>query len=128
LTVKNKIAYRRECIVTIQKCIRMFAAKSLYRPRYMARLELRKMRGHLQQLNSLVEKISLDAEKSAFSAKLAALDGSIQKLFSGHFGIPPGGKVEKLKKQETDKCLATIRAQIDSLLRELQAKLSEQER
>lgn len=127
--VKNKIAYRRECTVIIQKNMRMFLEKSKYRPRYIARLELRKIRGRLQQLNSLVEKISLEKEKSSFTQKLSTLDLSIQKLFTEHFGLPPAGKkVEKLQKAETEKTLAAVRQQIDGLMRDLQAKLSEQER
>lgn len=129
IKLKNKIAYRRECTVIIQKNMRMFLEKSKYRPRYIARLELRKIRGRLQQLNSLVEKISLEKEKSSFTQKLSTLDLSIQKLFTEHFGLPPAGKkVEKLQKAETEKTLAAVRQQIDGLMRDLQAKLSEQER
>lgn len=129
IAVKNKIVYRRECILIIQKNMRMFLDKSKYRPRYIARLELRKIRGQLSQLNSFVEKISLEKDKSSFSQKLVALDSTIQKLFTENFGLPPAGKkVEKLQKAETDKTLTSIRSQIDGLMRDLQAKLSEQER
>src|SRR5690606_27723668 len=105
----------------------MFLERSRYRPRYIARLVLRKMRGHIAQVNSLMEKMSLDKDRAAFAAKLTTLDGIIQKLFD-QFGLPSSGKVSKLKKSETDSLLSQIRGQIDRLLSEVKAKLSEQER
>ena len=108
----------------------MFLDRERYRPRYMSRLQLRKMRDTLQQLNGLVEKI--DQDKANFSAKILHLDQNIQQIFNNKFGLPSeastGKKVSKLNKQQTDQILGQVRVQIDALLTELQAKLTEQER
>lgn len=41
LSVKNKIAYRRQQLVIIQKNIRMYNARKKYRPRYLGVLKIK---------------------------------------------------------------------------------------
>lgn len=60
LSVKNKILYRRENLVTIQKNIKMFLCKRKHQPRYKTMLKIRELESMAGRMESTMQQLKKD--------------------------------------------------------------------
>ncbi|XP_047128330.1 unconventional myosin-VI isoform X1 [Hydra vulgaris] len=71
----NKIKYRQEMLVCIQKNIRMFLAKKKHKPRYKALEKMRTLHGQLNQLMEMVSMLKND--KDIFNKQVQVLTNDV---------------------------------------------------
>ncbi|KAM7307773.1 unconventional myosin-VI isoform X2 [Ixodes scapularis] len=73
--VRNKITYRRENLVVIQKTVKMHLVKKKYRPRYRCMMKLRALLKQVQQMSNLASQLKKDGQQS--KVEIQALEGRI---------------------------------------------------
>ncbi|GBL80058.1 Unconventional myosin-VI [Araneus ventricosus] len=71
IKLKNKILYRRNNLIVIQKNFRMCLAKQKYRPRYLYIMKLKKLCEKLDAMSQIVSQLNKEKENS--SAEIQAL-------------------------------------------------------
>ena len=62
--MKNKIKYRRENLVIIQKTVRMHFARKRHRPRYQGIVKVKKLGTQITAMGQTVQKLKKDREVS----------------------------------------------------------------
>ncbi|KAL4232927.1 Unconventional myosin-VI [Mactra antiquata] len=82
IKLKNKILYRRERLVTIQKTIRMWTVAKKFKPKYDTIVKVKATQGQLTLMNDIVSKMKKDKEAATARVKEmeTALNGLIQKI------------------------------------------------
>lgn len=65
IKLKNKILYRRQKLIVIQKNVRMHLARKKYRPRYLGMMKLKTLQSQLSQMSSIVNELKADKQQSA---------------------------------------------------------------
>jgi len=82
IKLKNKILFRREQLIIIQKNVRMYNAMKKYRPRYLGVLKIKGLQDNLKQMSSLVNSLKKEKEQSAAEVKKMenAVAATIKKL------------------------------------------------
>ncbi|KAK4321632.1 hypothetical protein Pmani_007579 [Petrolisthes manimaculis] len=82
IKLKNKILFRREQLIIIQKNVKMYSAWKKYRPRYMGVIKIKGLQGQLQQMMSVVQQLKKEKDSSLAEVnKLeTAMDVTIRKI------------------------------------------------
>ncbi|XP_037520336.1 unconventional myosin-VI isoform X1 [Rhipicephalus sanguineus] len=75
IKLKNKIIFRRENLVVIQKTVKMHLVKRKYRPRYRCMMKLRALRQQVLQMSNLAAQLKRDGQQS--KAEIQALEAKI---------------------------------------------------
>ncbi|KAM7307774.1 unconventional myosin-VI isoform X2 [Ixodes scapularis] len=75
IKLRNKITYRRENLVVIQKTVKMHLVKKKYRPRYRCMMKLRALLKQVQQMSNLASQLKKDGQQS--KVEIQALEGRI---------------------------------------------------
>ncbi|KAJ9598039.1 hypothetical protein L9F63_026855 [Diploptera punctata] len=89
IKLKYKILYRRACLVTIQKNVRMFLAKKVHQPRYKGIVKINSLQAKLKQMETSIGQLKKDKESSLSELKklqgeMAAAVQKIKVIISIH--------------------------------------------
>ncbi|KAG7159253.1 Unconventional myosin-VI-like, partial [Homarus americanus] len=76
IKLKNKILYRREQLIIIQKNVKMYHARKKHRPRYLGVIKVKGLQGQLQQMLGIVNQ--LRKEKDSSLATVKKLEGNME--------------------------------------------------
>jgi len=118
IKLKNKIIYRREALICIQKNLRMHQARKQHRPRYQGLLSVKNLQSQVSQIGLLSHNLKNKTEVEQIVDDLnSKIDSAIQTIKS----------CERIKKHEIDKIYKTIVDQINKQLVGVKRKI-EQER
>lgn len=71
--MKNKIIYRRECIVVIQKNIRMFLDKKRFKHRIKGIVKIKTLQSQIDAMGNILKQIKCDKEQSSAQQSLNLL-------------------------------------------------------
>lgn len=82
IAVKNKIIYRRENLVVIQKTVRMYLAKKKHRPRIQGLNRIRNLNSQVRSLEQTAHKLKKDKDAGLNDVKKlqADLAGATSKI------------------------------------------------
>lgn len=85
IKLKNKIVFRRENLVVIQKTVKMHLVKRKYRPRYRCMMKLRALNQQVQQMSSLAAQLKKDGQqsKAEIQALEAKISGTMMRIKAG---------------------------------------------
>ncbi|XP_072939732.1 myosin heavy chain 95F [Epargyreus clarus] len=64
IKLKNKIVYRRQCLILLQKSVRGYLVRRKHRPRYRAIAKLRTLEPNLQQMEAVTAQLSKEKENA----------------------------------------------------------------
>ncbi|KAG8194895.1 hypothetical protein JTE90_029186 [Oedothorax gibbosus] len=117
IKLKNKIVYRKDNLIVIQKNVKMFLAKRKYRPRYLYITKIRKLSERLEAMSQIVSQLNKEKEKSL--SEIQALDVKMRN--SIHQVKTLNMKAEQMEKEHN-----TFVKAVDELLLSLQRKIEQQ--
>lgn len=88
IKLRNKIIFRRENLVVIQKTIKMHLVKRKYRPRYRCMMKLRALRQQVLQMSNLAAQLKKDGQqsKAEIQALEAKITGTMMRIKEGRMG------------------------------------------
>ncbi|XP_054921730.1 unconventional myosin-VI isoform X2 [Dermacentor andersoni] len=86
IKLKNKIIFRRENLVVIQKTVKMHLVKRKYRPRYRCMMKLRALFQQVLQMSSLAAQLKKDGQQSRaeIQALEAKISGTMKRIKDGY--------------------------------------------
>lgn len=118
IKLKYKILYRRACLITIQKNVRMFLAKRIHQPRYKGIAKINSLQAKLLQMEASIGQLKKDKQSSLSELKKLQADmtSAIQKI----------KRDEKIKPAEVDKMYTHLLNTTNSQMNQLQKKVQEQ--
>nr|XP_027213444.1 unconventional myosin-VI-like isoform X1 [Penaeus vannamei] len=118
IKLKNKILYRREQLVIIQKNIRMYQAKQRHQPRYRGIMKVRGLQGQLQQMLVIVNQLKKDKDSSlATVQKLQNMMEALVKKIKAN---------DRMTREQIEHEHAALVRSMNSELDALHKKLSQQ--
>ena len=74
IKLKNKIIYRREALIVIQKSVRMHLARRRHAPRYKGILRLKKLQAQIEEIGVMASKLKVSSS-SVFSFPIHGVFG-----------------------------------------------------
>ena len=118
IKLKNKIIYRREALVCIQKNLRMHLAMKQHRPRYLGLKTIKTLSGQVEKIQQLGN--NLKGGKSAMEQSLDVLRQNLDKA------VGTIKACEKIKKTEIDKMYNSLVDQINREFANVKKKIEEE--
>ena len=118
IKLKNKIIYRREALVCIQKNLRMYLARKQHRPRYLGLQTIKMLSGQVDKIQELGR--NLKGGKSSMEQNLDVLRQNMDKA------VGTIKACEKIKKAEIDKMYNSLVEQIKKEFGNVKKKLEEE--
>ncbi|XP_045106888.1 unconventional myosin-VI-like isoform X4 [Portunus trituberculatus] len=117
IKLKNKILYRREQLIIIQKNVRMYNACKKYRPRYMGVLKIKGLQTQLQQLLATVQQLKKEKDSSLVNVRKleAMMDAAIRKI-----------RTTSMTREKIDQEHSTLVSAMNNELAAVQKKLTQQ--
>ncbi|XP_054163685.1 unconventional myosin-VI-like isoform X2 [Oppia nitens] len=122
IKLKNKIQYRRQQIIIIQKNIRMMNALNKYRPRYKGLIKVKQLKSHLLQIHELSKHLTSNSDKEMFDKLLKKVDSDMSQLMNKLRND------NKINSKEIDREIQQMNESINGNISQLKGKLAEQER
>ncbi|XP_069688950.1 myosin heavy chain 95F isoform X3 [Periplaneta americana] len=118
IKLKYKILYRRACLITIQKNVRMFLAKRIHQPRYRGIAKINSLQAKLKQMEASIGQLKKDKQSSLSDLKKLQADmaSAIQKI----------KREEKIKPGEVDKLYTQLMNTTNTQMNQLQKKVQQQ--
>merc|ERR1719192_1366308 len=117
IKLKNKIIYRREALVCIQKNLRMHLAMKQHRPRYLGLKAIKLLGSRVDKIDELGR--NLKGGKSAMEQSLDVLKQNIDRA------VGTIKACEKIKKSEIDKMHNELISQIELEIVSVKRKVEE---
>uniref|UniRef100_A0A131YQE7 Myosin VI n=1 Tax=Rhipicephalus appendiculatus TaxID=34631 RepID=A0A131YQE7_RHIAP len=98
IKLRNKIIFRRENLVVIQKTVKMHLVKRKYRPRYRCMMKLRALRQQVLQMSNLAAQLKKDGQQSRaeIQALEAKISGTMMRIKEGRM------RNEDMEKEQND--------------------------
>merc|ERR1712243_489973 len=118
IKLKNKIMYRRQALITIQKTVRMHLAKKRHRPRYQALVKIRNLSGQLKQIGSMAK--GLKSDKDGVEKSVRKIQDNIDQVCKSIKGN------ETISKKEIEKYYKSLVEQINKELSNVKSKIEKQ--
>ena len=118
IKLKNKIIYRREALVTIQKNLRMIIALKQHRPRYLGLRTIKMLGGQVDKIQELGAK--LKGGKAAMEQNLDVLRQNMDQA------VASIKTREKIKKADIDKMYNGLVGQINKEFANVKKKIEEE--
>ncbi|XP_076466820.1 unconventional myosin-VI-like isoform X2 [Babylonia areolata] len=117
IKLKNKIRYRAEQFVMIQKSIRMWMCVRKFKPKYETIQKVKSLQAQLGMMSQIVGQMKKDKETATKQVKEleAALGGFIQKI-----------RTTNLTREEMSRTTNTLMTNMDTSLADLKKKLEQQ--
>ena len=119
IKLKNKIIYRKNALITIQKWVRMHLAYKAHAHRYKGILRLKKSQGQIEAIGSMAATLKPDAKKSVqanVKAIYGHLDNAIAKIRAS----------SKISKANIDAINADLIKEINKAVADVKVKLEKQ--
>lgn len=86
IKLKNKILYRREALVTIQKTVKMHLARKQHEPRYKGIASLKKLQSQIGGIGKMAS--SLKADKDSVLSNANKINGQLEAAIAKIKGTP----------------------------------------
>ena len=118
IKLKNKIIYRREALVCIQKNLRMHLAMKQHRPRYLGLKAIKLLGSRVDKIDELGR--NLKGGKSAMEQSLDVLKQNIDRA------VGTIKACEKIKKSEIDKMHNELVTQIEREIVNVKRRVEEE--
>merc|ERR1719350_2701352 len=118
IKLKNKILYRRQALITIQKTVRMHLAKKRHRPRYQALVKIRNLSGQVKQIGSMTK--GLKSDKEGVEKSVRKIQDNIDQVCKTIKGN------ETISKREIEKYYQSLVDQINKELSNVKSKIEKQ--
>merc|ERR1711971_1152816 len=118
IKLKNKIIYRREALVCIQKNLRMHLAMKQHRPRYLGLKTIKMLSGQVDKIQELGR--NLKGGKSSMEQGLDMLRQNLDKA------VGTIKACERIKKSEIDKMYNSLMEQINKEFTNVKKKIEEE--
>ena len=118
IKLKNKIIYRHNALVTIQKNTKMYLARRQHRPRYEGVRRLKLLQSNIEQIGKMSE--SLKAERAAVLANVDKIHGQLDVAIARIRTSP------KISKSDIDRMYNSLVDLINVELRGVKQKLERQ--
>ncbi|XP_066252455.1 myosin heavy chain 95F isoform X2 [Euwallacea similis] len=118
IKMKNKIIYRRQALIIIQKHLRGYLVKKKYGPRIKTVKNIRLLNGKLKQLESVAQQLKKDREVSinGINQLKSELNASVEKI----------KKDDKMDAKATENIYTALVGKINQQLAALEKKVQEQ--
>lgn len=118
IKLKYKILYRRACLVTIQKNVRMFLAKRVHQPRYRGIAKIESLKDKLKQMEASIGQLKKDKQSCLSELKTLQTDmtSAVEKI----------KREEKITPTEVDRQYMQLMNEMNSQMSRLQKKVQEQ--
>ncbi|XP_054709607.1 unconventional myosin-VI-like [Uloborus diversus] len=117
IKLKNKILYRQQKLILIQKNFRMCIAKRKYKPRYSCIIKVRKLCDRLNSMSEVVAMLKKDKEKSF--AEIKTLETNMKNFIKQI-------KASNMTATDLEKRYSEFVKVVDDLLVNLQRKVEQQ--
>ncbi|CAF4765369.1 unnamed protein product [Pieris macdunnoughi] len=118
IKLKNKILYRRECLITIQKSVRGYLVRRTHRPRYKGIAKIRELENSLTEMDSVTAQ--LKKEKDGAKKNIENLRNSIRNACAT---IKSN---EKISRTEIDQLYNKLTKDIEAQMAALQKSMVDQ--
>lgn len=118
IKLKNKILYRRNALIIIQKVVRGYLAKRAHQPRYKGIIKVRGLLQKLQEMKSVASQLKKDQNSSLMDIR--NLESAILQTFK----LIKDNKT--ITKTDIDKKYSALLVQTNQLMSALQKKIVEQ--
>merc|ERR1712083_973666 len=118
IKLKNKIIYRHENLLILQKNARMYLAKKQHAPRYKGLMKMKKTEEQTGELKELIQGLKKDQD-----ASLNNLKAIEDKIFEGKFKIKSN---ENIKQAEINRLLKEITDKIKQEFTSVKTKIAKQ--
>ncbi|CAH0407500.1 unnamed protein product [Chilo suppressalis] len=118
IKLKNKIVYRRECLVKVQKTIRGYLVRKKHQPRYKGIVKINALHNNLKQMDAVVAQ--LKKEKSGSQRNIENLKNSIKNACAT---IKSN---EKITRDEIDKLYSKLTNDIELQMSALKKAMVDQ--
>ncbi|CAK1546256.1 unnamed protein product [Leptosia nina] len=118
IKLKNKILYRRECLITIQKSVRGYLVRRAHRPRYKGIAKIRALENNLKEMDSVTAQ--LKKEKDSAKKNIENLRNSIRSACATIKGNA------KISRTEIDQLYNKLTKEIESQMAALQKSMIDQ--
>ena len=117
IKLKNKIIYRADHLVIIQKTVRMHLARKKYRPRIMGLRQVRTLQQSVKQSERIVHQLK---DKQTSLQQMQKLQIDLENAAQSF------KKNERITEKEIKMILARLEQQADELMKTLKAKVEQQ--
>lgn len=118
IKLKNKIIYRHDNLIIIQKNARMYLAKKQHAPRYKGLMKINKMEAQVDELKELIQNLKKEKDSSLNNLKVIE-----DKIFEGKFNIKSN---ENIKPVEISRLIKDITDKIKQELTSVKSKIAKQ--
>ncbi|XP_028177152.1 myosin heavy chain 95F isoform X6 [Ostrinia furnacalis] len=116
--LKNKILYRRECLIKVQKTIRGYLVRKRHQPRYKAIAKITALHHNLKQMDTVVGQ--LKKEKDSAQKNIENLRNSIKSACATIKGN------EKITRAEIDQLYSKLTKDVEMQMTSLQKAMVDQ--
>lgn len=120
IKLTNKILFRREALITIQKTVRMHQARKKYKPRYEMLMKINQLSSQLQKLGTMGRNIKTEKDSGETSK-------AVQKIESNIKVVTMKIKTEdSIRKKDLEKYYQSLVDQINAELANVKKKIEKQ--
>jgi len=118
IKLKYKILFRKACLITIQKNVRMFLVKRIHQPRYRGIIKIKSLQKKLAPMEASIGQLKKDKESSLSELKKLRAD-----MTSAVEKIQRDGKITPT---EVDRLYTQLMNMTNSQMNQLQKKVQDQ--
>jgi len=118
IKLKYKIVFRKACLITIQKNVRMFLVKRIHQPRYRGIIKIKSLQKKLAPMEASIGQLKKDKESSLSELKKLRADmtSAVEKI----------QRDEKIAPTEVDRLYTQLMNTTNSQMNQLQKKVQDQ--
>jgi len=118
IKLKYKILFRKACLITIQKNVRMFLVKRIHQPRYRGIMKIKSLQKKLAPMEASIGQLKKDKESSLSQLKKLQADmtSAVEKI----------QRDEKITPTEVDRLYTQLMNMTNSEMNQLQKKVQDQ--
>ncbi|KAJ2952022.1 hypothetical protein O0L34_g4282 [Tuta absoluta] len=118
IKLKNKILYRRQCLVTIQKMVRGHVARRRHAPRIKGYRKINALTGNLKSMETTAAQL-----KQGKDAMLKNIQGLRSSIFNAAAAIKNN---EKISRTEIDKLYSNLTKEVETQMTAMQKAMVDQ--
>ncbi|KAK3097679.1 hypothetical protein FSP39_012037 [Pinctada imbricata] len=117
IKLKNKILWRKQQIITLQKTVRMWRDVRKFRPKYEMIIQVRQSEGQLKGMEEIISKLKKDKDSATKQAQ------AVEKAFKE---FTQKIRTTNISKEEMQRTYNNLLTQVDKTFQDLRHKLDEQ--
>ncbi|XP_070491235.1 myosin heavy chain 95F isoform X2 [Chironomus tepperi] len=118
IKIKNRMIYKKKCVVQAQKIVRGYLARRQHRPRFKGIIKINALKSNVKEMETIANQLKQDRESMMKQLKDIELqiDTAIKKIKSN----------EKIKSSEIDGFLSQLTNKANQQMNTIRVKLQEQ--